>query len=80
LKKHAAARLDTYITVHNNWMNQLSQEGFILDYDLEFVPIEGTPFLKLQGDIFLQGNLKMHVNKTLRVSKVRGAAYVQIVE
>jgi hypothetical protein len=80
LKKHAAARLDTYITVHNNWMKQLSQEGLILDHNLDFAPIPGTPFLTLKGDIFLEGSLKMHVNKTLRVSKVRGEPYVQTVE
>lgn len=80
MRKHGRARLDTYFTVHANWMAKLKQEGFVLSDTLELTPIKGTPFLKMKGDIFLQGNLKMHVNKTLRVSAVRGAPHVQTVE
>jgi len=80
LGKHSPARFNTYFKTHNNWMRGLKEEGFVLSDTLETVAIKGTPYMEMSGDIFLQGNLKMHVHKTLRASKVAGVVYVETIK
>lgn len=64
--KHSPARFSTYVTAHENYMDQLRATDFIGNDSLEIPPFESGLF-KIRGEISCLGNIAVRVEKTLVV-------------
>lgn len=64
--KHSPTRYSTYITAHENYLDQLRASGFVREDSLEITPFESGLF-KIQGEISCLGNIAVRVEKTLIV-------------
>lgn len=60
-------------------MDKLRREGIVLDDDLYVAPGSESGQLKIEGQVYLNGDLRMHVEKTLLLWTHGKVQYVQTV-
>lgn len=62
--------------MHEAYLEQFRAEGLVLKDTLHTFKVPGTPFWKMEGEIWLRGNLRMTVEKTLRTFRGADGIYV----
>jgi hypothetical protein len=65
--KHSPSRLDTYLTVHENIMDQFRRSDFVGDDTLTVDDFSPAGFYVIQGEIACQGNIVITVYKILDI-------------
>lgn len=79
--KHRPNRLRAYFQAHDGKLRELEGIGFVISNNLSIdpkSPSPKTPFLKMKGNIQLAGNLRMDVEKLLRVQRLPATDEYQI--
>lgn len=73
---HKPQKFNAYFKVHEAYLEQFRKEGLVLKDTLHTYPVKGTPFWLMEGEIWLRGNLRMTVERTLRAFRGPDGMYV----
>jgi hypothetical protein len=80
LAKHGPNRLHAYLEIHKTVMEQLRDEGFIGEDNLQVEPLGVGRYWSMDGQIACLGNIHITVRKTLKVVEPGSDPLVQTIE